>query len=73
MKKLFLAAATVFASMAAFAQDEEPIQYIPKHEFTVNVFGGLNLGSVGMPGQGELVCVTCLEDIVIITTTDVTV
>lgn len=50
MKKLLFIAA-VFASLSAFAQDEEPIQYIPKHEFTINAFGGLNLGSVMLPGQ----------------------
>lgn len=53
MKKFILVAAMALASFTAFAQDEEPIQYIPKHEFTVNVFGGLNLGSVMMPGQGS--------------------
>lgn len=52
MKKFILVAAMMLASFTAFAQDEEPIQYIPKHEFTVNVFGGLNLGSVMLPGQG---------------------
>ena len=52
MKKILLAAALALVSLAAFAQDEEPVQYIPKHEFTVNVFGGLNLGSVMLPGQG---------------------
>ncbi|MBR4774569.1 MAG: OmpA family protein [Bacteroidales bacterium] len=54
MKKFILAAAMVLASLSAFAQNEEPIQYIPKHEFTVNVFGGLNLGSVLLPGQGSM-------------------
>lgn len=51
MKKILVAAALALASLAAFAQDVEPVQYIPKHEFTVNVFGGLNLGSVMLPGQ----------------------
>lgn len=50
MKKLLFITA-VFASLSAFAQDEEPIQWIPKHEFTFNIFGGLNLGSVTLPGQ----------------------
>ena len=53
MKKFILVAAMALASFTAFAQDEEPIQYIPKHEFTFNIFGGLNLGSVMMPGQGS--------------------
>lgn len=52
MKKLFIAAAFALASFAAFAQSEGSVpEYLPKHEFTFNVFGGLNLGSLMLPGQ----------------------